>query len=252
MLQVRNVCKRFGGFQVLRDCSLEATQGRITGLIGPNGAGKSTLFSVISGFITPDEGQVIYDGRPVQRVAPHLLARQGLVRTFQVPREFGGMTVLENLLVAALDQRGERLLDVWFRWRAVLAQEKELLQQAREVLSFLRMQAVENLRAGQLSGGQKKLLELGRALMLKPRVLLLDEPFAGVNEGLARELEQHIRALSQSGITVLLIEHNMPAVMSLCDFVYVMAEGTVLTSGPPEIIQKDERVLQAYLGAIPQ
>src|SRR5690606_19971302 len=120
------------------DCSLEATQGRITGLIGPNGAGKSTLFSVISGFITPDEGQVIYDGRPVQRVAPHLLARQGLVRTFQVPREFGGMTVLENLLVAALDQRGERLLDVWFRWRAVLAQEKELLQQAREVLSFLR------------------------------------------------------------------------------------------------------------------
>lgn len=252
MLQVRNVCKRFGGFQVLRDCSLEATQGRITGLIGPNGAGKSTLFSVISGFITPDEGQVIYDGRPVQRVAPHLLARQGLVRTFQVPREFGGMTVLENLLVAALDQRGERLLDVWFRWRAVLAQEKELLQQAREVLSFLRMQAVENLRAGQLSGGQKKLLELGRALMLKPRVLLLDEPFAGVNEGLARELEQHIRALSQSGITVLLIEHNMPAVMSLCDYVYVMAEGTVLTSGPPEIIQKDERVLQAYLGAIPQ
>lgn len=252
MLEVRNISKRFGGFQVLKDCSLEAAKGRVTGIIGPNGAGKSTLFSVISGFITPDAGQVIFDGRPVNRVPPHLLARMGLVRTFQVPREFGQMTVLENLLVAAPDQRGERLVDVWFRWGSVLAQEEELHRQAREVLAFLRLQALEKHPAGQLSGGQKKLLELGRALMLNPRVLLLDEPFAGVNEGLARELEQHIRTLSQSGITVLLIEHNMPAVMALCDYVYVMAEGSVLTSGPPDIIQRDERVLEAYLGAIPQ
>lgn len=249
MLQVAGIMKRFGGVAALRDCSLEVRGGTITGLIGPNGAGKTTLFAVVAGLLRPDAGEVRFEGRPVTSEAAHRLVHRGLVKTFQVPREFARLSVLDNLLVSTLDHPGESFHEIWIRPGHVRQTEAAAEAKARELLAFLTLDRVVHEPAGNLSGGQKKLLELGRALMTNPRLLLLDEPFAGVNPTLGRTIMRMLRDLKGRGLTLFIIEHNMEAIMALSDFVYVLADGQVLVGGLPGQIRQDPRVLQAYLGA---
>jgi branched-chain amino acid transport system ATP-binding protein len=248
MLRVHGLTKRFGGVAALRDCSLNIRDGTITGLIGPNGAGKTTLFAVVAGLLTPDTGDVLFEGRRITGEAPHRLVHRGLVKTFQVPREFARLSVLENLLVSTLDHPGESFHEIWVRPAHVRQAEAAGVARARELLAFLTLDRLADEPAGTLSGGQKKLLEVGRALMTRPRLLLLDEPFAGVNPTLGRSLMRMLRDLRDGGVTLAIIEHNMEAIMALSDFVYVLAEGRVLVGGLPGEIRQDPRVLQAYLG----
>lgn len=250
MLQVEHVRRSFGGLQVLRDCSVHVRRGEIVGLIGPNGAGKTTLFNVIAGTLLPDHGEIRLMGEPITGRPAHEIARRGLVRTFQIPRLFLNMPVIENLMVAAPEQVGESLWSLWWRLGAIRKQEAEVERRAWRILHFLRMEHMANEPALALSGGQKKLLELGRALMLDPQVLLLDEPVAGVNPTLAAQIGEHIRSLRDQGKTFLIVEHNMEFVMELSDRLYVLAEGSVLAEGDPEAIRSNQRVLDAYLGVI--
>lgn len=249
ILEACSIRKSFDGVQVLRDAWIEVGQGQIIGLIGPNGAGKSTFLAVLSKFIAPDHGRIIFQGHDITRTYPDKLARMGMGRTFQVPREFGELTVLENLLVAAKSQAGEGVWNAWFRFRLVRQQEEELSRRAWNILQFLKLEAVSDLPAKQLSGGQKKLLELGRVLMLEPQLLLLDEPFAGVNPALIDQLIEQLLELRRRGLTLLVVEHNMYAINALSDVVYVMADGSILTHGKPQEVRKDARVLEAYLGS---
>lgn len=249
MLQVKDVSKRFGGLWAVRDCSLSVERGTITGLIGPNGAGKTTLFHLISGFLRPDRGRIELSGEDVTGQPPHLLFRKGLYRTFQIPRAFPEMTVLENLMLVPQGQRGERLWCPVFRPRLVRGEEEALRGKALEVLEFVGLGHQATALAGGLSGGQKKLLELARALMAGPKLVLLDEPGAGVNPTLMNKLADRIRELATSfGVTVFLIEHDMDLVMSLCDPVIVMSGGRVLTQGSPAAVTCDPQVIEAYLG----
>jgi branched-chain amino acid transport system ATP-binding protein len=224
--------------------------GTITGLIGPNGAGKTTLFNLLTGFLRPDGGRVVFEGRDVTGLEPHRVFRRGMCRTFQIPREFKDLTVLENLLVVPSDQAGERLWGPWLRPGRVRAEEARIAGRARETLALVGLAEAAGQPAWTLSGGQKKLLELARAMMADPRLLLLDEPGAGVNPTQMRELVRYVRWLAaERGVTILLIEHDMDLVMSVCDPVIVMSEGRTLAEGPPEAVRRDPRVLQAYLGA---
>jgi ABC-type branched-subunit amino acid transport system ATPase component len=248
LLQAKAITKSFGGFRVLSGCSIEVEAGSITGLIGPNGAGKSTLFSVLVGFIRPERGEIFFKGEEVTGFYPYQLAQKGLVKTFQIPREFGGLSVLDNLMVSYPHQKGEVLPNIWFGWKGVVGQEREIRKRAEALLDFLKLAHLKDELARNISGGQKKLLELGRALMLEPDLLLLDEPFAGVNPNLALDLMEMIKDLRRRGKTFCVIEHNMGAIMALSDIIYVLSEGELLTSGPPEAVQKDKRVLDAYLG----
>jgi branched-chain amino acid transport system ATP-binding protein len=249
VLDGRDVAKSFGGLRVLDRCSFRVLRGRITGLIGPNGAGKTTLFNVITGFVRPDAGTIRLAGADITGWPPHAVFGRGLCRTFQIPREFGEMTVLENLMLVPSGQVGERLWAPWFRPAAVRRQEREIRARALDTLEFVGLAEVRDEYARTLSGGQKKLLELARAMMGEPRVLLLDEPGAGVNPTLMRSLTRHIqRLVAERGVTVLLIEHDMDLVMSICDPVLVMAEGRLLTEGTPDEVRRDPRVLAAYLG----
>ena len=249
MLEVKGVSKRFGGLWAVRDCSLRVEEGTITGLIGPNGAGKTTLFHLISGFYRPDRGKILFRGRDTTGWPPYRLYHFGLYRTFQIPRIFGEMTVLENLMVVPKSQAGERIWNPLMRPSLVRRQERDLRMKAEEVLKFVGLDHLRDEPARTLSGGQKKLLELARALMADPVMVLLDEPGAGVNPTLMKKLAQKIRELaSEWGITVFLIEHDMDLVMSLCNPVIVMSEGRVLTMGSPAEVRENPNVIEAYLG----
>jgi ABC-type branched-subunit amino acid transport system ATPase component len=248
LLDVRGVTVRFGGITAVDDASLSVEPGSITGLIGPNGAGKSTLFHCISGFLRPESGGVLLDGKRIDGRAPYRIARAGLIRTFQTPRALTRMTVLENVMLAAPHHVGERLggsLALRARRR-----EREVTVRAAELLELVRLDGHSDALAGTLSGGQRKLLELVRALMAEPRILLLDEPMAGVSPTLRVELLEHILALRErDGITLLIVEHDLDFVMRASDRVIVMNNGRVITHGSPDEVRADERVIDAYLGA---
>jgi branched-chain amino acid transport system ATP-binding protein len=249
MLEVHDLVKTFGGLIALSHCSLQVRRGTITGLIGPNGAGKTTLFNVLTGFAKPDSGQVLLKGQDITGLAPHRIFRHGICRTFQIPREFRDMTVLENLMLIPPGQRGERLRYPWFRPTLVRQQEAKIRDKALEVLAAVRLIGLRDEYARTLSGGQKKLLELARTMMADPELLLLDEPGAGVNPTLMDELAEYILHLARDrGVTILLIEHDMDLVMRLCDPVIVLSEGRPLVEGSFETVAKDPRVLAAYLG----
>jgi branched-chain amino acid transport system ATP-binding protein len=240
---------RFGGLQAVRDCSFEIEAGTITGLIGPNGAGKTTTFNMIVGELKPTSGRIIFEGEDIAGLPAYKLFHKGIVRTFQIPHEFGQMTVLENLMVVPPDQPGERLFVNWIARAKVAAREREVRLRAEEVLEFLSISHLRDELAGVLSGGQKKLLELGRTMMTDARLVLLDEPGAGVNPTLLLKIRDMISELhSERGYTFCLIEHDMDLISSLCDPVIVLAEGCVLTQGKMEDVRRNPQVLDAYLG----
>jgi branched-chain amino acid transport system ATP-binding protein len=248
-LEVEGLVKRFGGFTALDGVSFAVPEGSITGLIGPNGAGKSTAFATIAGFHRPEAGQVRLRGREVTGRSPWALHAAGLARTFQIPRLFARLTVRENLMVAARDQAGERLPAPWFARQRIAREEEALRARADAVLARLNLARHADAPATALSGGQKKLVELGRALMSGARVILLDEPAAGVNRTLLREIAATIASLNrEDGITFLLIEHDLDLVAELCHPVHCMAEGKLIASGTMDEVRADPVVTEAYLG----
>lgn len=249
LLDVQGIVKSFGGLRAVDDCSFTVRRGTITGLIGPNGAGKTTIFNIITGFIPPDSGTIQLAGTDITHLRPDQIFARKLCRTFQIPREHGSMSVLENLMLVPSQQLGELVWNAWFRRGQVLRQEQQNRDKALEVLEYLELTHVQNEYAANLSGGQKKLLELGRTLMADPQLVLLDEPAAGVNRTLLNRLIANIRYLSQErGITFLLIEHDMNMVMNLCDPIIVMSDGRKLAEGPPDEVRNNPSVLEAYLG----
>jgi neutral amino acid transport system ATP-binding protein len=249
LLVVQGVSRSFGGVLAVNDASFDVEPETITGLIGPNGAGKTTAFNLIAGFLRTHAGTIVFDGQRIDNRPPHAIARAGLVRTFQIPRVLTRMTVLENLQLAATGQAGEVLGAALFAPGIVRRREREVREQAFEMLELIRLTRLANDFAGTLSGGQRKLLEFGRALMTRPRMVLLDEPMAGVAPTLALQLLEHILDLRASrGTTFLLIEHDMEAIMAISDRVIVMDEGHVIARGLPGEIQQNERVIDAYLG----
>jgi len=251
LLKVDELRKSFGGVAAVDGASFAVAEGSITALIGPNGAGKTTAFNLISGFLSADSGTTRFAGERIDRKRGDWIARRGLVRVFQAPRVLTKMTVLENMMLAAKDQPGERLLVTLAAPRRVARRESEILEQALAIIDMLKLSRLAHAYTGTLSGGQRKLVELGRALMGEPRMILLDEPMAGVAPVLARELLDHIgRLRAEKGITVLVIEHDMDVVMTISDRVIVMDEGRVIAEGSPGEIQRNERVIEAYLGRI--
>jgi branched-chain amino acid transport system ATP-binding protein len=249
MLEVKEVEKNFGGLTAVSDCSLKVEEGSITGLIGPNGAGKTTLFNVITGHYKPDKGEIVFQGQGIDGLLPHQIFHKKIYRTFQITREFSQMTVLENVMLMPDHQIGEKVWNTWFRPASVRRQEKAIKEKALEVLEFVELIDLKDEYAGSLSGGQKKLLELARSMMAEPKMVLLDEPGAGVNPTLMRKLIANIKKLcEEKKITFFLIEHDMDLIMNLCNPVIVMSEGKKLAEGTPDEIKKDERVLEAYLG----
>ena len=249
ILAVEALTRCFGGLTAVDRCSFHIDAGRITGIIGPNGAGKSTLFNLVAGALAPSAGKVFFDGEDITGLPAHILFRRGIVRTFQIPHEFGRLTVLENLMAVPTDQPGERLWPVWLAPGAVTKREREVRERAEETLDFLTLWALRDELAMHLSGGQKKLLELGRTMMAKPRLVLLDEPGAGVNPTLLVKLGEMIRRLNRErGYTIVIIEHDMDFIASLCERIIVLAEGSVLTEGTMAAVRRDARVIDAYLG----
>ena len=248
ILEINDLHKHFGGLRALDGVDVEVEEGTIVGLIGPNGSGKTTLINVVSGHYNPDGGRVVFNGDDITGLPPHEIAQRRLVRSFQITRVFPRMTVLENMLVPPRGQLGERLTRVFLTWGEVRRQEEQLVERAMELLSFLEIDHLAQEYAGNLSGGQQKLLELGRALMIDPLLILLDEPVAGVNPTLARKIFDRIVELRNEGKTFLVVEHNMDIVMNFCETIYVLARGRVVAKGEPEEIQTNEQVIDAYLG----
>ena len=249
MIVVKDVHKHFGGFRAVDGATLEIRNGSITGLIGPNGAGKSTLFNVIAGVLPPTSGQILMDGEDITGLPPHELFHRGLLRTFQIAHEFSSLSVRENLMMVPAGQSGETLWKAWFARGRIAEEEKALRARADEVLDFLTISHVADERAGNLSGGQKKLVELGRTMMVDAKIVFLDEVGAGVNRSLLRTIGDAIVRLNRErGYTFCLIEHDMDFIARLCDPVIVMAEGHVLAQGSAQDIMQNEQVIEAYLG----
>ena len=249
MIRVENLHKHFGGFHAVDGSTLEIAPGSITGLIGPNGAGKTTLFNVIAGNLPPTSGKVFMEGEDITGLPPHELFHKGLLRTFQIAHEFSSMTVRENLMMVPGGQRGETIWNAWTKRAQIAQDESELLKKADEVLDFLTISHLQDEKAGNLSGGQKKLLELGRTMMVDARIVFLDEVGAGVNRTLLNTIgDAIIRLNKERGYTFVVIEHDMDFIGRLCDPVICMAEGKVLAEGTLDEIKANEQVIEAYLG----
>ena len=249
VLEVQEICKIFPGVVANQDVSLSLHSGEILALLGENGAGKSTLFNLIAGNLNPESGSIYLDGEDVTGLKPHVLFSKGLLRTFQIAHEFQSLSVLDNLMMVPSLQVGESLLGAWFKREKVVRQEAEMRGKAEEVISFLNMGHLANELAGNLSGGQKKLLELGRTMMVSPKVVILDEVGAGVNRTLLKEIGDAILSMNRErGFTFCMIEHDMDFISRLCDPVVVMAEGKILAQGSAEEIKANEDVIEAYLG----
>jgi branched-chain amino acid transport system ATP-binding protein len=251
MLDLIGVSRSFGGARAVDGVSLRVARGSITGLIGPNGAGKTTLFNLVAGSLRPSAGRIVLDGSDIAAAPAHRRLAAGLARTFQIPRPFAAMTVLENVLLAAPGQRGERPFANWLAPRTVARQERRHAERAREIIDFLALGRLTTAPAATLSGGQRKLLELARVLMADPRLVLLDEPAAGVNPVLLETIIERIAALHARGLTFLIVEHNLDLIARLCSEVHVMAAGRLLVSGSPAHVTADPRVVEAYLGGAP-
>jgi branched-chain amino acid transport system ATP-binding protein len=247
ILIAESVKRNFGGVVAVDVDHLEVQRGSITALIGPNGAGKTTLFNLLTGFDTPNEGKWMFDGRALEKVVAHRTAAMGMVRTFQLTKSLTKMSVIENMKLGATHQVGERWWNglLPFRWRR---QEEVIEKRADELLKRFKLDHMRNEYAGTLSGGQRKLLEMSRALMTNPRLVMLDEPMAGVNPALKQSLNEHIRGLRDDGMTVLFVEHDMDMVHDISDWVVVMAEGQIIAEGTPEQISANPAVIEAYLG----
>lgn len=250
ILEVRGLTRCFGALRAVDGVDIAVADGAITGLIGPNGAGKSTLFGLIAGEVKPSAGEVVFAGRVITGRSPDRVFRAGLARTFQIPRPFPQMTVLENVMLAPTRQAGERFWNNWVWPGLVRAEERRCRERAMEVLGFTGLAAKAQDPAGVLSGGQQKLLELARVMMVEPRLILLDEPAAGVNPTLLETLIEKIVALNERGIGFLIVEHNMDMVMQICRSIVVMAQGRVIFSGSPRDVVRDQRVVDAYLGDV--
>jgi branched-chain amino acid transport system ATP-binding protein len=250
LIVIEHLYKYFGGIRAVEDASFAIEQGSITGLIGPNGAGKTTLFNVIAGIYPPDKGKVLLNGEDITGRQPHELFAKGILRTFQIAHEFSSLSVRENLMMVPSGQSGESLIETWLHSKKVVAEETVIRKRADEVVDFLQLNSVANELAGNLSGGQKKLLELGRTMMAEPQIVFLDEVGAGVNRTLLRTIGDSILRLNrEQGYTFCMIEHDMDFISRLCDPVIVMAAGSVLAQGTAQNIMNNEVVIEAYLGS---
>ena len=249
MLEIKNIDKFFGGLKAVNDVSLKVKKGSITGLIGPNGAGKTTLFNTIAGLYVPNNGEIYLEQENIAGLKPHQLFDLGVLRTFQIAHEFSTLTVLENLMMVPGNQSGEQLMTALLKPKLVKQEEETVKQKAFEVIDFLNLKHLSNELAGNLSGGQKKLLELGRTMMVDAKIVLLDEVGAGVNRTLLKDIGTAILRLNkEKGYTFCMIEHDMDFISRMCDPVIVMAEGSVLFKGTPDEVKKNEKVIESYLG----
>ncbi|MFC4359014.1 ABC transporter ATP-binding protein [Halobium salinum] len=248
LLDVDGLTKTFGGLRALDDLSVAVDRGELVGVMGPNGAGKSTFFNCVSGVVTPDAGRVTFDGRDVTGDPPETLAKSGLVRTFQQTRELETMTVRDNVRLAAPDQRGERTLPALLRTSGMQDEERAVRERADDLIAAFELDHLRDEYSGALSGGQRKLLELARVLMLDPDLLLLDEPFAGVNPTLTNDIADRVRGLNDDGMTVVIIEHELETLTDLVDRLVVLQQGSLLVEGDPATVVEDPRVIEAYLG----
>ena len=249
ILQIKNLSKYFGGLAAVSKCSLKIKKGSITGIIGPNGSGKTTLFNLIAGNLKASDGQVVFNNQNITNVPSYELFSKGLLRTFQIAHEFTNLTVLENLMMVPGGQSGEKLMTALLNPRIVKKEEELIKNKAYEVIEFLNLKHLANELAGNLSGGQKKLLELGRTMMVDAKIVLLDEVGAGVNRTLLKDIGTAILRLNkEKGYTFCMIEHDMDFISRMCDPVIVMAEGSVLFEGTPEEVKRNEKVIESYLG----
>ena len=249
ILQIKNLSKYFGGLAAVSNCSLKIKKGSITGIIGPNGSGKTTLFNLIAGNLKSSQGKVLFNGEDITDIPSYELFSKGILRTFQIAHEFTNLSVLENLMMVPGNQSGEKLMTALFKPRLVKSEELSVKQKAQDVVDFLNLKHLSNELAGNLSGGQKKLLELGRTMMVDAKLVLLDEVGAGVNRTLLKDLGTAILKLNkEQGYTFCMIEHDMDFISRLCDPVIVMAEGSVLFQGTSDQVKKDEKVIESYLG----